>query len=273
MDGLLLALMPILGFVAGSIGALIGAGGGFIAVPILLFVLPNETAGTVTGISQSMVLMTSLSSTVAYVRQKRIEYRWAAVMAVAGIPGMAIGAFIVEQLERGAFEIAFGVVALSLMIYLIIRPIRGRGAARTLQDAEGARVPLTTRRAIPLAVVGFGTATMGGLLGVGGGIAMVPIIVQVFVFPAHLATATSQLVILITSPAAIIAHEASAPLHEMIVPIILLGIGAIVGAQVGARVSRRVSAPWIVRILGIGLGIVGVDLIYNGLIDSGVTIF
>ena len=77
MDGILLALMPLLGFVAGTIGALIGAGGGFIAVPILLIVLPNETPGIITGMSQSMVLMTSLSSTVAYVRQKRIEYRWA----------------------------------------------------------------------------------------------------------------------------------------------------------------------------------------------------
>ena len=273
MDGALLALMPLLGFFAGAIGALIGAGGGFIAVPILLAVLPNESAGTVTGMSQSMVLMTSLSSTVAYVRQKRIEYRWAAVMAVAGIPGMAIGAFIVERLERGAFEVAFGVVALVLMTYLVIRPLRGRGAARTLEQSEDSRVPLTARRAWPLAGIGFVTATMGGLLGVGGGIAMVPIIVQVFVFPAHLATATSQLVILITSPAAIITHQASAPLHEMIAPIVLLGIGAIIGAQVGARVSRKVSAPWIVRILAIGLGIVGVDLVYNGLIDSGVTLW
>ena len=51
----------------------------------------------------------------------------------------------------------------------------------------------------------------------------------------------------------------------MILPIVLLGIGAIVGAQVGARVSRRVSAPWIVRILAAGLGIVGVRLIFTGL--------
>ena len=264
MDDVLLALMPLLGFFAGMIGALIGAGGGFIAVPILLIVLPDESPGIITGMSQSMVLMTSLSSTVAYVRQKRIEYRWAGVMAATGLFGMALGAFVVERLHRGEFETVFGVAALILMTYLLIRPIRGRGAARTLEQAEEARVPLTRKRAGLLGIVGLSTGTLGGLLGVGGGIAMVPIIVQVFVFPAHLATATSQLVILITSPAAIAVHLASAPLIEKILPIILLGIGAIVGAQVGARVSRKVSAPWIVRILAIGLGIVGVNLIIEG---------
>ena len=214
MDELLLALMPVLGFLAGTIGALIGAGGGFIAVPILLIVLPDETPGIITGMSQSMVLMTSLSSTVAYVRQKRIEYRWAAVMAITGLFGMAIGAYIVEQLERGAFQTVFGVAALILMTYLLIRPIRGRGAARTLEEAEEARIPLTRKRTIMLGIVGLATGTMGGLLGVGGGIAMVPIIVQAFVFPAHFATATSQLVILITSPAAIAVHIAESPLLE-----------------------------------------------------------
>ena len=134
-----------------------------------------------------------------------------------------------------------------------------------LKKQKQARVPLNRKRAILLGVVGLATGTMGGLLGVGGGIAMVPIIVQAFVFPAHLATATSQLVILITSPAAIAVHIAEAPLLEKILPIALLGVGAIIGAQVGARVSRKVSAPWLVRILAIGLGIVGVRLILSGI--------
>ncbi len=257
--------MPLLGFIAGAVGALIGAGGGFIAVPILLVVLPDEPPGIITGMSQAMVLMTSLSSTVAYARQRRIAYRWAAVMAVTGLFGMAIGAYIVEGLQRGAFEVVFGVAALLLMTYLMIRPIRGRGAARSLEEAERISVPLTRRRIALLGIVGLATGTMGGLLGVGGGIAMVPIIVQAFVFPAHLATATSQLVILITSPAAIAVHIASAPLLGKFLPIALLGLGAIFGAQVGARVSRRISAPWIVRTLAAGLGIVGIRLILSGL--------
>ena len=141
MDGILLALMPLLGFVAGTIGALIGAGGGFIAVPILLIVLPNETPGIITGMSQSMVLMTSLSSTVAYVRQKRIEYRWAGRDGRNG--PVWNGPRRVRRRAPASRRIRdhFRHRRPGLMVYLMIRPIRGRGAARTLAEAEEARVP------------------------------------------------------------------------------------------------------------------------------------
>ena len=258
---ILLLSLPFLGFFAGSLGALIGAGGGFILVPILLTIMPDAPPGIITGISQTMVLFTSLSGTVVYARQRRIEYRWAALLAGSGLVGMALGATITENLSRETFQAIFGVVALLLTAYLLVRPIRGRGAALSLQEAQTNRVPLARRHIAPVVLVGLGTATMGGLLGIGGGIALVPILVQAFVLPAHLATATSQLVILLTSPAAIAVHVAAVPLYEQVLPIVLLSVGAILGAQVGARVSRRFSAPWLVRTLAIALGIVGLRLI------------
>lgn len=260
LDALLLFSLPFLGFFAGAVGALIGAGGGFILVPILLTILPEEPPGIITGMSQSMVLFTGMSATYAYAKQQRIEYRWAGILAATGLAGMALGAFIVENLSRGSFQVVFGIAALIVMGYLLIRPVRGR-ATLSLQDIESNRVPLTRRRAAMLGLVGLTTGTMGGLLGIGGGVALVPILVQVFVFPAHLATATSQLVILLTSPAAILVHIKSVPLQEQALPIGLLIVGAILGAQVGARLSRRISAPWLVRTLAVGVGVVGLRLI------------
>ena len=115
--------------------------------------------------------------------------------------------------------------------------------------------------ATPRDLVGLGTSLLGGLLGIGGGIALTPIFVQVFMFPAHMATATSQLVIALTSPAAIAVHLANVPLVEEFLPISMLSVGAIFGAQVGARISRRFSASWLVRTLALGLGVAGVRLI------------
>ena len=127
------------------------------------------------------------------------------------------------------------------------------------------RVPLDKRRVPPLVAVGMATSVLGGLIGGGGGIALTPVLVQVFMLPAHLATATSQLVIAATSPAAIAIHVANVPLVEKWVPIALLAAGAIVGAQVGARVSRRFSAAWLVRALALGLGVAGIRLIATSL--------
>ena len=259
-----LALLPFLGFIAGSLGALIGAGGGFVLVPVLLVIAPDEPPGIITGVSQSVVLSTSVSGAVAYARQRRIEYRWAALLAVTGLAGMALGAFITENLSRERFQLVFGVAAVCVVLYLLIRPIRGRGA-RSLSEAHAMRVPLELARVGPLAAIGLATSALGGLLGLGGGIALTPILVQVFMFPAHMATATSQLVIAATSPAAIAVHLAHVPLWEKAVPIALLSIGAVVGAQVGARISRRFTAAWLVRILALALGAAGVRLIFTAL--------
>ena len=55
-------VLPIAGFAAGTIGALIGAGGGFIIVSLLLYVFPQDSPGLITTVSQSVVLLTSLSA-------------------------------------------------------------------------------------------------------------------------------------------------------------------------------------------------------------------
>ncbi len=259
-----LVFLPFAGFVAGTLGALIGAGGGFILVPILLVLAPDEPPGIITGVSQSVVLSTSISATAAYMRQRRIEYRWAALLAVTGLAGMAVGALITENLSRERFQLVFGIAAICVAIYLVVRPIRGTGA-RSLTEAHAMRVPLNRARIGPLATIGFATSALGGLLGLGGGIALTPTLVQVFMFPAHMATATSQLVIALTSPAAIAVHIAHVPLVDEVGPIVMLSIGAIAGAQVGARVSRRFTAAWLVRVLALSLGVAGARLILSSL--------
>lgn len=255
-------LLP-LGVLAGAVGTLIGAGGGFILVPVLLALLPSETPGIITGISQVVVVINALSGTLIYARQRRIEYRWAGLLSVMGLAGMGLGAYITEQLSRERFQVVFGVAFLALAAYLFARPVR-RGAARTLQEAQSRRIPLERRHVPLVAAVGLAVGTVGGLLGIGGGIVLVPILVQGLSFPAHMATATSQLVMLITSPAAIAVHTASAPLTEKAGTILVLGVGALLGAQLGARISRKVSGPWIVRTLAGGLAVAGVRLLIAG---------
>ena len=64
-------LIP-LGFVVGAYGTLIGAGGGFLLVPVLLLLYPRETPETITSISLAVVFFNALSGSIAYARMKRI---------------------------------------------------------------------------------------------------------------------------------------------------------------------------------------------------------
>jgi len=54
-------------------GTIIGAGGGFILLPVLLILYPDEPPEVVTGISLAVSFCNALSGTIAYARQKRIN--------------------------------------------------------------------------------------------------------------------------------------------------------------------------------------------------------
>lgn len=259
MDSYLIFILPIAGLAAGTIGALIGAGGGFIIVSLLLYVFPDDSPGLITTVSQSVVLLTSLSATTIYVREKRVNYRSSLNIAAGGVIGMALGAFTVEHLSRGYFQIICGVALFTLMLYLLINPVRKQGEARNTALSNK-----TISQKFWLFILGLSTGFMGGLLGIGGGIFIVPSLVQLFAFPAHIATATSQFVILITSPAAIAVHATSVPISDYLLRILLLGVGAIIGAQVGARISKYFSAPWLIRSLALTVGFVGIQLLNRG---------
>src|ERR671935_2466390 len=89
-----------LGFGVGAYGTLIGAGGGFILVPALLFVYPGLSATQVTAISLAVVFANSVSGSLSYARLRRIDFRTAFVLAIATLPGAVLGALVVGYVPR-----------------------------------------------------------------------------------------------------------------------------------------------------------------------------
>src|SRR6185437_10412328 len=96
-----------LGIAIGAFGTLIGAGGGFILVPILLIVYPHEDTELITSISLAVVFFNALSGSWAYSRMKRIDYKSGMIFAVATIPGAILGAVSTAYVPRHAFDLIF----------------------------------------------------------------------------------------------------------------------------------------------------------------------
>src|SRR5262244_4437181 len=99
-----------LGILIGAFGTLIGAGGGFILVPILLLLYPKEPAELVTAISLAVVFFNALSGSFAYARMKRVDYRSGIFFSIATIPGAVIGALATAYIPRRIFDLMFGVL-------------------------------------------------------------------------------------------------------------------------------------------------------------------
>lgn len=261
-------LLGFIGILVGAFGTLIGAAGGFLLVPILLFLYPNESPATITSITLTVAFFNALSGSMAYGRLKRIDIRSGLLFSAASIPGAVIGANTTALLGRGLFQTVFGVSLLLVAIYLFAQPEKRRAgtalgpvcARRSLTCADGA-VFVYSFSLLKGMLIAFGIGFMSGLLGIGGGTIHVPALTQVLGFPAHVATATSHFVVAMTTPAAIAVHALTGAFTEGIRRAAVLSAGAIVGAQFGARWSQKVSGPWLIRLLALGLALVGLRLV------------
>src|SRR5918996_4306397 len=98
----------IIGTTIGGYGTLIGAGGGFLLVPILLFLYPADDTATVTSLSLAIVALNALSGSAAYARMRRIDYEMAGLLSLATVPATMLGAMTSAYVPRYLFEPAFG---------------------------------------------------------------------------------------------------------------------------------------------------------------------
>jgi uncharacterized membrane protein YfcA len=171
------------------------------------------------------------------------------------------------------FNIVFGVLLVAMSTYLMFRPEKRSGnqgnvdrpegwggwwwTVRSIVDARGENYRYGFSRGWGL-VLSFGVGFMSSILGIGGGIIHVPALINLFNFPAHIATATSHFILAISA-----ATGSTTQLFEgnvQIAPAIAMAIGAIGGAQIGGALSRRLTGRWIVRGLALALIIVGLRL-------------
>jgi uncharacterized membrane protein YfcA len=262
-------LLAAIGLFVGAFGTLIGAAGGFILVPILLFLYPHEAPGNITSMSLTVAFFNALSGSVAYARLRRIDLRSGLVFSIFAVPGAIIGASITSFLNRRTFETIFGSILVAAAAYLMVRPLRrGRNptgvrgnAVRRVADPEGNVITYSYNRWAGMAIA-FGIGILSGLLGIGGGIIHVPVLTQVLSFPVHIATATSHFVVAASTLAGSVTHVVSGSFTRPLETAILC-VGAIIGAQVGARLSRRVPGAIIVRLLAAALTIVAVRLLID----------
>ncbi|MDQ3766228.1 MAG: sulfite exporter TauE/SafE family protein [Actinomycetota bacterium] len=112
-------------------------------------------------------------------------------------------------------------------------------------------------------VVGLVTGALSALLGVGGGIVMVPFMVLVLGFGQQLAEGTSLLVIIPTAVAGVMAHRRSGYLS--VKTGLMVGGGGVAGAFLGARLALVTPGNVLQKVFGIVLAIAGARLVQAGI--------
>lgn len=262
-------LLILIGFLVGTFGTLVGAGGGFILVPVLVLLYPSLRPEVITSISLAVVFLNAASGSIAYAKLKRIDYRSAIVFALATLPGSIIGALVTGYLPRRVFDIILGILLIGIGIFLLLRPEYSNSAAnnnqshlvkRTIIDVYAKKYVYSFNEIIGI-VLSFFVGFISSLLGIGGGIIHVPALAGLLNFPVHIATATSHFILAVMALAGTIVHMIQGSFWEEWTKAVFIGIGVIGGAQLGARLSEKIKPKGIIRALAVALLLVGIRLI------------
>lgn len=270
-----IVILILIGFVIGTMGTLIGAGGGFILVPVLLLTHPSFSPDIVTAISMATVGCNAVSGSIAYARARRIDYKAGLLFAVFTIPGSIIGVLITPYIPRHLFDIVFGCLLVVLALFLFFNrsiPNEGEQAPAyrpgwkfhklTDRNGETYSYAYSAPRGIFISIlVGF----LSPLLGIGGGIIHVPALVRWLHFPVHIATATSHFILAIMSIVSIVTHIQQGSYHDGYVMRMVIGlsIGVVIGAQLGAWLSHKLQGNLIVKALACCLALVGLRILFS----------
>ena len=268
-------LLILIGFFIGTIGTLIGAGGGFILVPLLIILHPDFSSATISAVSMAVVACNAISGSVAYMPTKRVDYKAGIIFALCTIPGSILGVLTTKIIPRNVFDIIFGLVLFGLAIFLFLKGGEKKPVIKSTDGHKGwvqqhlvdkwneqYDYAYDMRKGTVLSVfVGY----FSPLLGIGGGIIHVPAMVEWLHFPVHIATATSHFILAIMATASVIAHITEGSYSDPVILRMTIGlvIGVIGGAQLGAYLSRRVHGKMIIRALAVSLGVVGIRILVS----------
>jgi hypothetical protein len=231
----------IFAFMIAFIFSMFGQGGGSVYSPLLLTLGFAILLSTST--SLVLNLITSLSAGYIFYKKNMIDYKTSLIFA----PGISLGAF-----AGGALSKSFDTTVL-LWVFVVF--LVGVGARMIYSYWEKGKVEenkplqLSASKIVLIAVFGAAVGFLAGLLGVGGGIFIVPFMVYVLKSPTKIAAGSSHLIISFSALAGIIGHATS---HHFDLPLILVtGIAVLIGGNLGARISMKINTKMIKAGLGL----------------------
>ncbi|HET9952004.1 MAG TPA: sulfite exporter TauE/SafE family protein [Candidatus Eisenbacteria bacterium] len=229
-----IALPVLFGALAGGLGGLMGVGGGIVLVPLLLYFL-HQTQHEAQGTSLAFFIVTALVAAVPYIRAESVRWDLVGVLALGAVPGVMAGAAVAKRTPAARLRLWFGLAILATALRLLLAPPAGLGGAPW---------------ALPWNVLlGLGVGAFAGLLGVGGGIILVPALVLAQGFDQHLAQGVSLALIVPIGLVGAVSYARAGHTRLHVLPALFAG-GAL-GGWLGATFAQSLRGPVLTRIFAL----------------------
>jgi uncharacterized membrane protein YfcA len=264
-----MVLHLVLGLVVGVILALTGAGGGILAVPLLIF-------GAGLGVAEAAPIglmavgMAAALGALLGLKVGIVRYKAALLTAAAGMLFAPCGLWLAHHTDNRWLTVLFA----ATLFYVAVRMIRqslkspqhpaqqnplGQRRPPCTVSMETGKIIWTSPCAMALAVSGAIAGLLSGLLGVGGGFVMVPSLQRCTDLPMKSIVATSLGVIALVSATGVVSSALSGHLN-MAVALPFSG-GALIGMLGGRTLANYLSGPCLQQGFGVVSGLVAIGML------------
>lgn len=248
------------GILTGTLGALLGIGGGVFLIPFLVLVLgiPMHQA-----IATSIVAVIATSSAGAAMNVERhtVNVRLGMLLEIATVSGAILGGFTANMLSGSLLRKIFATLLLFVAGFMVYRLRKGAGvqmesgeegslSGSYLDESTGSVNAYSVRRLPLTMLISLVAGNVSGLLGIGGGIFKVPAMNLISGVPIKVASATSNFMIGVTAAASAFIYFSNGHLNALVASSSTLGIMA--GSYLGVQLYRRIHGnmlTWIFAIL------------------------
>lgn len=228
-----------LGGIIGVLVGLFGVGGGFLIVPLINVIVgvPYEIA---VGSSVVMIIGTGTAGLLAHRTAGTVHLRIALTIAAGSILGTVAGDLIQTALMHTAgFTTAMHILFMTLLGVAVFLTIRDPLAVRKTRPVPPAQQEITS---LPvLLTVGLVTGILTGLLGIGGGVILVPVLIGLVGLGPRKAAGTSLAIVLVAAVAATFQKTLFGQAKVSLPVALALLISGVIGVQIGIHLARSVS--------------------------------
>ncbi len=246
-----------LGAGVGFLSGLFGVGGGFLVTPLLIFLGVPSAVAAASGANQ--VIAPSIAAAVSHWRRGSVDFRMGGLMLVGGLAGSAVSVALFALLKRlGQIDLAIalayvlllGTVGASMLaesLSAMLRRRRATGQRSRLHHHTWLHgLPLKLRfpksklyvSAILPVGIGLVVGVMSGIMGVGGGFLLIPLMIYLLGMPTAVVVGTSLVQVTVVSINVTVLQAMATQSVDIVLGALLMTGGAL-GAPLGARLSQR----------------------------------
>jgi uncharacterized protein len=221
------------GILAGLFGGYLGLGGGVVIVPFLTLVMDLDIKEAVP-VSMAAIVVNSLASSSEYMKKNMVDVELMMPLGLSMVLGMIIGASTLSFIPSNFIKL----VLTAVLLYTAVSMLFGKEKPISTQHAK--------KQLMLCSFLAFVGGILGGLVGVGGGILLIPIMFLIIGLPLSTSRGTSSFIVGFSGAASVGVYFLSGLLNFTVVPAVMLG--TVIGGKLGGKLGT-LAKPKAVKIV------------------------